>query len=158
MDKERWTTLPRLEQAFKSRTLLQKSTSTLPFSQCGLRNIHKNYNLPIRSSVLHEHLDRRALGETQSVLLPYHKAESLFFHYFGLAQSFTQLCNLSTNEIRLSDLLLRSNARCRNSPIGGPQITCAWRHIVWENSNYNRSGMLWKGSSRTHDMPAGLRQ
>lgn len=49
MDKERWTTLPRLggtlkhpplhlsetgrfEQAFKSRTLLQKSTSTLPFS------------------------------------------------------------------------------------------------------------------------------
>lgn len=97
--------------------------SILPIlTQCGLRNIYKNYNLPIRPSVLHEHFDRRALGETQSVL-PYNKAESLFFNYFGLAQSFTQLCNLSTNKIRLSDLLQRSNARCRNLPIGGPQIT-----------------------------------
>lgn len=142
----------------KSNTPSEVDVNTPILTQCGLRNIHKNCNLPIRPSVLHEHLDRRALSEAQSVLLPHNRAESLFFHYFGLAQSFTQLCNLSTNKIRLSNLLQRSNARCRNSPIGGPQITCAWRHIVWENSNYSRSEMLWEGSSRTPDMLAGLRQ
>jgi hypothetical protein len=114
----------------KSNTPSEVDVSTPILTQCGLRNIHKNYNLPIRPSVLHEHLDRRALGETESVLLPHNKAESLFFHYFGLAQSFTHLCNLSTNKIRLSDLFQRSNVRCRNSLIGGPQSTCAWRHIV----------------------------
>ena len=176
MDKERWTTLPRLGgtlkhpplhlsetgrfvQAFKSRTLLQKSTSTLPFShnadyETFTRITISQFDLVSSTSTFTAaHWAKHNLFSSLIITL-----KSLFFHYFGLAHAFTHLCNLSTNKIRLSDLLQGSNARCRNSLIGGPHVTCVWRYIVWENSNYSRSGMIWEGSSRTPDILAGMRQ